>query len=255
MTRRWLFNLLLLFIAMFLSLAVQQELERDRQVPQLSALHPESIERIRLERTGQPTMELVREGDGWHMEAPYQIQANEKRIRQLVRIATTPILRALPETVSLKTLGLSPASITLTLDDLQILIGNNDPTEGNRYVARDGRVFLIGDGFYPHLIAPAEAYVARQLFPKRFHPKQGTFAGERLTQGALDELEAVKVEEVSALGETPISGQLLELKDDSQNPLRFLISSDGQRWARLDLRLVYLVATPPPWLRSFEELP
>ncbi len=254
MTCRWLLNLLLLSIALFLSWAVQQALERDQRVPQLTALHPESIERIRLERRGQPEIALIRKGDHWRMEAPYRVQANEERIRQLVRIAATPVLRAMPETVSLDTLGLAPAAITLTLENLPILFGDNEPTEGNRYVAREGRAFLIGDGFYPHLIAPAETYVSRQLVPLDFHPIQGTFAGERLTQGALEELKALKAEEVLALGKAPIRGQLLELRDDQQKSLRFLISPDGMHWIRLDLRLIYSVAEPPLWMRDWEEI-
>jgi hypothetical protein len=57
---------------------------------------------------------------------------------------------------------------------------------------------------------------------------------------------------VEPLGEE-LSGRLLSLDPgNGGKTVRFLVSEDGRRWARLDLRLRYRLPHPPAWASDGE---
>lgn len=253
MRGRWTINLLLLALVALLSTAVQRELEQSARITTLTELAPERIEAVGLERPGQPPIELLHNGAVWRMESPYRVAADGERIAQLLRIAATEVYRSLPEDGAGPRLGLEPGRALLSLDGLTLRFGDTEPIAQHRYVAVGGQVHLIPDGFQHHLIAPAEDYVSPRLLPDDLKPAAGSLDGEALDQLAMEDLGGLKAERVVALDEE-INGRLLSLTDDqSGSGLRFLVSADGRRWTRLDLRLVYLLADPPFWALSEHE--
>jgi hypothetical protein len=247
MRARWTLNLLLLLLVALLSTLAQRDLERERRAAILTELDPTAIAEIVMERPGTPDVRLLREGGDWRMESPYRVPAEGGRIAQLVGIAATPVYRSLPQTGAAEGLGLTPARARLSLDGLVLRFGDTDPIDKRRYVAVGGQVHLIDDGFWHHLSAPAEAYVSRRLLPADLVPAVGELDGKTLPDGALAGLAALTAEEVVAL-EGEISGRLLALSTgEGGRSLRFLLSEDGRRWTRLDLRLTYVLAEPPAW--------
>lgn len=248
MRGRWAVNLMLLVLVALLSGLVQRELEQERRLSRLTELDPAGIEELRLERPGEEAISLVRGVSGWRMEAPYRTRANGARVVQLLGVAATQVFRSLPEAGAGSRLGLEPPRAMLTLDGLGLRFGDIDPITQRRYVGVGGQVHLIGDGFHHHVTAPPEAFVSPRLLPLDFSPAAGTLSGEPLREEALNGLTGLTAERVLALG-NQIGGRLLSLSDPRQGTgLRFLISGDGQRWARLDLRLVYVLAEPPSWV-------
>jgi hypothetical protein len=184
------------------------------------------------------------------MERPYPVTADAERIGELVRIASTPVHRTLPKGASAERLGLDADSLRLTLNGLVLRFGDIDPIGQHRYVAIGGQVHLIGDGFQHHLLASAEDYVGRTLLPPGFRSGGGTLNGAPLSQDQLAALDGLAADTVEPLG-TELSGWPLSVASgDGTQTLRFLISEEGHSWARLDLRLRYLVATPPDWASS-----
>jgi hypothetical protein len=247
MRTRWLVNLLLLILVIVLGILVHLELARQHELRALTGLLPDSIREISLERSDLPTIRLILGVDGWRMESPYRVSADAVRIGELVRIAATPVHRSLPKSAGSERLGLTTDSPRLTLNGLVMSFGDIDPIAQHRYVAIGEQVHLIGDGFRHHLIARAEDFVDRTLLPAGFNADGGILNGTALTPEQLKELDKLAAETVEPLG-TELSGRLLSLEsDDGTQRLRFLVSGDGLRWARLDLRLRYLLATPPPW--------
>jgi hypothetical protein len=248
--RRWTLNLVLLLLVALLSLLAHRELEQERRAPTLTTLAPEGIDEVRLERPGEDPVSLIRGPQGWRMESPYAATGNAERVGQLVRIAATEVYRTMPEGDAAARLGLAPARVRLRLDGLLLRFGDTEPLADLRYVATGGQVHLIGDGFQHHLIAPAEAYVSPRLLPQGFLPAAGTLDGEPLDAQALTELAELEAERVVPMGEE-ISGRLLSLSgSDGEQGLRLLISADGLTWTRLDLRLAYLLSSPPFWAVS-----
>jgi hypothetical protein len=250
---RWALNLLLLVLVALLSLLVQRELEQDRRIPTLTTLAPGGIDEVLLERPGEGPISLVRTPQGWRMQSPYAVAGDADRVDQLVRVAATEVFRSMPEGDAAARLGLEPPRLQLSLDGLLLRFGDTDPLAHHRYVATGGQVHLIGDGFQHHLIAPAEAYVSPRLLPEDFVPAAGTLDGEPLDEQALAELVALSAERVVPMAEE-ISGRLLSLSAaDSEQSLRLLVSADGLTWTRLDLRLAYLLASPPFWALAERE--
>ena len=254
MRNRWLVNLLLLILVVGLGALMRWELGQAQRETKLTGLLPEDITEIAIERTDKPAIRLVQDAAGWRMESPYAVSANAERIGKLTGIAATAVYRSLPKTAGAERLGLNADSLRLNLNGLVLSFGNVDPIEQRRYVAIGEQVHLIGDGFQHHLIAGAEDYVARAPLPSGFQPSAGNLHGSALSPEQLAELSGLTAEIVEPLG-SELSGRLLSLDSDAAaQSLRFLVSADGRSWARLDLRLRYLLATPPPWAVA-EEAP
>ncbi len=247
MRARWAVNLALLILVAVLGALAQREIEQERRILTLTGLDPARIDEIGLERPGKPSIRLLRDGSGWRMESPYQVAANAVRIARFTGIAATPVHRSLPETAAAERVGVEPGRVRLTLDGLVLRVGDIEPIDQRRYVAVGGQIHLIDDGFHHHLVAAAEDYVDPLLVPRGFHADAGVLDGEPLDGPALGELTDLRAERIVSLDEE-ISGRLLTLSDaQGDRSLRFLVSSDGRRWSRMDLRLAYLLADPPFW--------
>jgi hypothetical protein len=244
---RWLVNLLLLILVVSLGAVMRWELDQERHVATLTGLLPERIAEISLERPDLPAIRLVRDADGWTMKTPYKVPADATRVGELLGIATTPVHRSLPKSADVERLGLDADSPRLTLNGLAVSFGDVDPIAHHRYVAIGEQIHLIGDGFQHHLTAGAEAYISRTLLPAGFRADAGNLSGVPLSQEQLAELSRLSAQTVEPLG-SELTGRLLSVaSEDGSSSVRFLVSEDGLRWARLDLRLRYLLAEPPAW--------
>lgn len=252
MRGRWIANGVLLVFVLVLGTLIRHELAAEHHTLRLTDLAPAHITLVERMRPDGPPLKLVREQGRWFVETPYRVAARNKRVKQLVRIASTPVVRTLPEVPDPAELGFKAKGLQLALDGLTMRFGGTDPLTHARYVAIGERVYLIEDGFYHHLVAPPEAWVDHQVLPPGFVPVSGSIDGEPLpaeTLAALPELVAEAIEPL----EDVLDGRLLSLvpKDEART-IRFIVSGDGLRWTRLDQRLVYLL-TDAPALPEAEE--
>jgi hypothetical protein len=242
---RWGVNLALLILVAGMAAAMRNELATERRAGTLTGLDPNRITRVEIQRAGEPVIRLVRTAEGWQMQSPYALAANDEKVDQLVQIASTPVFRTLPQSANPERLGLAPAPIRLTLDGLTLRFGDTDPIGQRRYVAIGNQIHLIDDGFQYHLLAPATDYLSRRLLPTDFRPVAGTLDGQPLTRQTLDELGGITATGVTPAGEE-LSGDILSLQArETGETIRFLISADRRRWTRVDLHLRYLLAAAP----------
>jgi hypothetical protein len=150
-------------LAALLAAFVWAELERERAlvpVP-LTALDPAAVQRLEVRCTGCRTRRFVRNASGWHMLEPYALPANPDAIARLLAIARTPVRSRLSlRDYDLAKLGLDPAQITLTLDDLTIAIGDGDPIEHDRYVRIGDELLRLPDRFSARLLETPESELA-----------------------------------------------------------------------------------------------
>ena len=247
MRNRWLVNLLLLILVTALVALMRRELDQEGRVAVLTDLLPESITEIRIERGDEQAIHLIQRVEGWYMEEPYRQPADAGRIGELVGIAATGVHRSLPGGTDAGRLGVRSDGLRLTLNGLVLRFGDVDPIAQHRYVAIGDQVHLIGDGYHHHLIESAEAFIDRKLLPSDFQAGSGNLDGAPLTGDQLADLAGLTADSIEPLGSV-LTGQLLSLSsEDSNRSLRFLVSADGRRWARIDLRLRYLLATAPAW--------
>ena len=245
MSGRWLINGALAILLVALGLLIRAELQRAHIVPTLTDLAAADLYRVEIDRTGEPTITLIQTAIGWRLEAPFQVDADNGRVTQLLGLLEAPVERSFPaQSVDLRELGLSPARLRLRLDGRELQFGGTDPVGQRRYVASEELVQLIQDRFHHLLIAPPIHYVSPQLVPRGFGPVFGRLGGVPLTPETLNDLVGLHAERVEILAETP-SGEPVALKSADGSTLRFLISEDRRRWARLDQRLLYVLTDAP----------
>jgi hypothetical protein len=245
MSGRWLINGVLAILLVALGLLIRAELQRAHVVPTLTDLAAADLYRVEIDRTGEPTITLLQTAIGWRLETPFQVDADNGRVTQLLGLLEAPVERSFPaQSVDLRELGLSPARLRLRLDARELQFGGTDPVGRMRYVAGEGLVHLIQDRFHHLLIAPPIHYVSPQLVPRGFGPVFGRLGGVPLTPETLNDLVGLHAERVEILAETP-SGEPVALKSSDGTTLRFLISEDRRRWARLDQRLLYVLTDAP----------
>jgi hypothetical protein len=158
-------------------------------------------------------------------------------------------VRSMPaDGLDLERLGLEPNPVRISLGGQTLRFGGTEPIDGLRYVGAGDLVHLIEDRFHHLLTAAASDYVDPHPLPAGLVPVSGDIAGTAIAPPTLAAIAAVKAERVEPMG-GELAGQILRIQPVGEGAaLRFLVSADGLRWSRPDLRLTYLVASPPPAL-------
>jgi hypothetical protein len=242
---RWLVNVVLFALLMLLGSGVRHELTKVSETPRLSDLVPTDLLQVEIVREGEPTIRFNETATGWRIEEPLKVDAEQGQMDKLLAILRTPVHRSIPaQTADLRELGLSPPTLRARFDSLALSIGGVDPVAQYRYVSSDGIVHLIDDRFYHLLIAPPIDYVSRRLFPRGFAPAFGRIDGVPLKSDSLASLEGVVAERIEPLP-GDFTGSPAEIKIADGTGVRFLVSGDRRRWARQDLRLLYVLTTAP----------
>lgn len=157
-------NILLLLLVPLLLLILWLEPGIKPPVPQpLTSLHSNQVNLIAISDLSGRSMELERNKDRWVMRQPKQGAANSGRIEQLLGITQTFSHSHFPaRNAKLSEFGLQPAQITLQLNGVRLLFGNNDPVYQRRYVKIGDMVHLIDDGFQHHLLAEADQFLVSE---------------------------------------------------------------------------------------------
>lgn len=250
MRSRWIINIFLLILVAGLVWAVLNDVREARETTRLTGMDPANIEGVELSRPGRDNVKLERmTGGGWRMSAPYRIAADPERVARVLAVVRAEVVRSFPAGgVDLERLGLEPDPVRISLGGLTLRFGATEPIDGLRYVASGDLVHLIEDRYYHLLMAPPSDFVDSHPLPDGLVPASGDVSGEALDPATLTAIAALKAERVEPLN-GDLTGRILSIQPEGDgSALRFLVSPDGLRWSRPDLRLTYLVASPPPVL-------
>ncbi|QIK37442.1 hypothetical protein GWK36_05010 [Caldichromatium japonicum] len=244
MSKRWLINGVLFGVLIILVALIRAELERARFVPLLTDLTAADVYRVEILRPGEPAISLIQTALGWHLETPFQIDAENARVNRMLGVLEAPVERSFPaQSADLRELGLLPPRLRLRIDGRELQFGLTDPIAKTRYVVADGLVHLIPDYLYHLLIAPPIDYVSAKLIPLGFAPIFGRLGENPLAAETLSALAALHAERVEVMSEMLI-GTPLVLKAEDGTALDFLVSTDRKRWARPNQRLLYVLSEP-----------
>jgi len=133
-------------------------------ITRLADFDPETIQQIRITRAGKDVIVLTKTLTGWDMNSPVEISANHFRINSILAISQTQAL-TLPDVdqTTLKQLGLSPASVSLALDEHLFMFGNTEPIHNGRYVMYDDTVYIVEDNLYQQLLQEPGFFINTRL--------------------------------------------------------------------------------------------
>jgi hypothetical protein len=151
-----------------LAIAVYAELAHERTLAPkpLTEIEPATVHRLEVSCTHCRTRRFARDENGWRMLEPYALPADAEAIARLLAIAHAPVHERHPlRDYDAAKLGLEPAQITLTLDDLVIAIGGEDPIDHDRYVRIGQDMLRVPDRFGARLLEAPEGELDRHPIP------------------------------------------------------------------------------------------
>ena len=122
----------------------------------ITGLQPQQVTLVQLQRAGRPLLELMRENGQWRMTRPQAGRVSAGAAPRLTALAQLPSLGRIhgPERPEF---GLQPPHYLLRLNRTAIRVGGYDPYSGLRYLAVDGEIHLVHEGFLTRLeIEPTE---------------------------------------------------------------------------------------------------
>lgn len=132
----------------------------DTQALNLTALAPDAVLDIRVQRRDGSLVALARRAGDWWVTKPFEIRANPVRAAAIASLAgaTTNVFYAVRD-VPLAASGLEPPLLVLALNGTALEIGARQPVDDLRYVRVEERVALLKDQFFHHLNQTVAGFV------------------------------------------------------------------------------------------------
>lgn len=152
MKNRLLLNLALAALVIVLALLVWLKPKPAAEAEfRLSALPATTIDRIAIEKPGQPGIVLLKTVAGWRVSAPFSARAEGSAVGRMLEVLSAASSQRLPA-ADLGRFQLDRPLLRLTLNEQEFSFGAHNPLTGEVYVATNGGV---------HLVAPR--YLAQAL--------------------------------------------------------------------------------------------
>jgi hypothetical protein len=169
MNRRLVLNLSLAGAIIVLALVVILEPgKKTPELPKITALTPEQITRVQIERSGRDTVVLEKQGEQWRITQPLNLRANEFRVSTVLRVAQTGSHAHFDAAGrDLKQFELDAPKVRLHLGEQLIEFGGVNPLDNRRYLRVGDVIHLTGDDSYFRLITDAASFVSTALLPER----------------------------------------------------------------------------------------
>lgn len=190
MKNRWLLNLAIaLFIGTLILVAVLKPGSRPApENPPLTALAPDAIQHIRIQRPKRPDLVLDKQGDNWRLTAPRSARANNFRVDELARLATAPTTVRFPAVADeLEKYGLDHPLATVFLNDTEIRFGAMHPLQNELYVLCGNQVQLVPAAALRTALTPPDDWLSPALLEdklKLLSLRLPGFSLKQNTQGA-----------------------------------------------------------------------
>ncbi len=165
MSKRWLVNIILLVLVIALGSLVFYTLEQNKPIekPALTDLKPATVQSIHIERSGEPSITLLKETSGfWQMTAPFELQANKFQAESLLQLLSLHDYTKIASS-NLAEFKLDTPAITIKFDQLTVAFGNSSPLNHQRYIQINDEVYLIRDTWYYYLTGDSLAFASLSL--------------------------------------------------------------------------------------------
>lgn len=123
--------------------------------PVLTALDPQQVHAVRIERNDRLTLHLERSDDAWRLVHPEAAPARAHRVAALLAVARAPVVQQIGRTTAPGQYGLADPVAVLQLDATRIAFGERDPSQRNRYVSVEGTIAVVDELYFNLLGLPA----------------------------------------------------------------------------------------------------
>ena len=133
-------------------------------IPPLTGLAAARIVHIRLQRPGEPEIDLAKSAGHWIMTAPRRARANSFRVNELLHLATARLATHFTAPVSsLGKYGLDKPRAVVWLDNEKISFGAQHPIDPDYYALYQGQVYLVPDHYVNAATAPVAGFFSTSL--------------------------------------------------------------------------------------------
>lgn len=147
---------------------------RDAELPEQPAIFSPGLDNyqvIEIKRQGEPTLVCRREQGQWLIqhttENTLTLQANLWKLKQIIDNLSKTNYLPIEGELEYSQFDLQQPLVTLKIDNREIGFGNTNPINRKRYISIDGKVYLIKDDVYRHVIDDWYEFVAKSLFNEK----------------------------------------------------------------------------------------
>lgn len=157
------FTLLILIIGLYWFNTQSDTVLNDTE--QLTVINSSEIKLITITRANSDAITLEKISSAWQITHPIKARANKTRIALLLELLNTYSYaeQDLSSNTMLTQFGLSPAKLSLKLNDSLFQFGDIETISKHRYVLHDGIVHLIDDHVTPLLNANVSSFIDNRL--------------------------------------------------------------------------------------------
>ncbi len=173
-------NLILLVLVLGLSLFIY--LKPKQSSPSLfpiSDLSSTAIQQIKIEKKGQPALELKKRGNAWFVAAPFQARGDNNKIEQILSILSARSNQQMAAT-QLDRFELDHPLLTLTLNQEVLKFGTINPLTRQQYVLSGNKVFLISTNYFATAFSQPTDFISKKLLAEDETPTSFHFAQFKL---------------------------------------------------------------------------
>jgi len=133
----------------------------------LTAIRPETIDRIRVVRTGQEELVFEKQSGTWMMQGPYHLRAGELRINTMLRLLSAhSYAQYQAGATQLSRFRLDQPQVSIEFNHLRVDFGDISPLGDQRYVLVNNTVHILNDALFQQLQAPPFFFVDTRLLPQ-----------------------------------------------------------------------------------------
>ena len=181
MKARLLLNLVLAFTIAGIAFFILDKSATKPATENLASLINQKISRIVIQRENGD-IEFSHTANGWQMLSPHQVRAHDFRIKHLLNLLETPILKSYDiDELALESYGLKPPRASIRYNDIEILFGNTNPVNNWRYLQTENKLLLVYEEIYPLLSAQPTSFVDLFILPGERKINRLTLPGLQLS--------------------------------------------------------------------------
>lgn len=165
MSKRWIFNYLLLVLIILMTWLGQPS-KPTTKITSILASHPQDITDLKIE-TKKQTLNFKKQNDQWYVTQPVQWLASNINLNRITSLADEEPPSSLPSNeIDISTLGLGFPKAAVTLNKDTVTFGDTNQIGNRRYILTGNMVHLIPDNHLPIINLGLTGLISKSLLPK-----------------------------------------------------------------------------------------